>query len=193
MFLKTTMKKMDETTVTSLRSEDPLSILTCGVRTPILSLRHRLAPRKSLVILAPPGLLLRIQRKTKIPSNQENHRREENRAADCHLRAVEPIIRVALLPILDIGLPYTDTEKFIPWPRLHDDPFRTSEDHPRPAQCRLFTSTAVSAAKSTRAKIETKPTWKILELEVRTIHPLPMFSPPQQHQELDPDEYARRS
>ena len=69
-----------------------------------------------MVILAPPGLLIRIQRKTKIPSNKENQRREENRAADCHLRAVEPIIRVALLPILDIGLPYTDTEKFIPWP-----------------------------------------------------------------------------
>ena len=42
--------------VTSQRSEDPLAILTCGVRTPILSLHHRLAPRKSLVILAPLGL-----------------------------------------------------------------------------------------------------------------------------------------
>jgi len=29
---------------------------------------------------------------------------------------VEPIIWAALLAILDIGLPYTDTEKFIPWP-----------------------------------------------------------------------------
>ena len=42
--------------VTSQRSEDPLPILTCGVSTPILSLCHRLASRKSLVILAPLGL-----------------------------------------------------------------------------------------------------------------------------------------
>ena len=46
----------DDDEVTSQRSEDPLAILTCGVRTPILSLCHRLASRKSLVILAPLGL-----------------------------------------------------------------------------------------------------------------------------------------
>merc|ERR1711994_292603 len=66
---------------------------------------------------------------------------------------------------------------------LHHDPFRASEDHPRPAQCRLFTSTAVSAAKSTRAKIETKPTWKILEPEQRNHFSLPICTPARQHQE----------
>ena len=49
--------------------------------------------------------------------------------------------------------------------------------------CRLFTSTAVSAAKSTRAKIETKLTWKILEPEERKTLSLPICTPAHQHQE----------
>ena len=51
------------------------------------------------------------------------------------------------------------------------------------AHCRLFTSTAVSAAKSTRSKIQTKPTWKILEPEQRNHLLLPICTPARQHQE----------
>ena len=56
----------DEMTVTSPRSEDPLTILTCGVRTPILSLHHRLAPRKSLVIPGAPRPPNKNPKKNKI-------------------------------------------------------------------------------------------------------------------------------
>ena len=59
------------------------------------------------------------------------------------------------------------------WGREQAPQLQRSQHH----DCRLFTSTAVSAAKSTRAKIETKLTWNILEYEERKPFSLPICTP----------------
>ena len=111
---------------------------------------------------------------------------------NCHLCHLGAYHRSAVLYLI-IRLPNNISKKFIPRTLYIMDPFAkalSGSMGPGPvSSLHLESSERGKENETANIKIETKPTWKILELEVRTIHPLPMFSPPQQHQELPGPRY----
>ena len=113
---------------------------------------------------------------------------------NCHLCHLGAFHRSAVL-YLNIRLPNNISKKFIPRTFYTMDPFAkelSGSMGPGPVSS-LHLESSERGKENENSKIETKPTWKILEPEERTIHPLPMFSPPQQHQEPGSDGYSRRS